>query len=58
MKAYINRARKIADRQFDDKKDCNRVTKVFCRSGLKKRILRPFKKSARRSYFRIPMEEW
>lgn len=47
MRAYINRADKIADGQFDDRLDCARVTKVRCRSGLKKRILRGFKKSMR-----------
>ena len=47
MKAYINRANKIADGQFDDGKDCNRVTKVKTKSSLKRRILRPFKKSER-----------
>ena len=47
MKAYINRADKIADGQFEDKLDCAKVTKVRCRSNLKKRILREFKKSMR-----------
>ncbi len=47
MRAYINRASKIADDQYDDQKDCNRVTKVKCHSKLKKRILRGFKKSMR-----------
>lgn len=47
MKAYINRADKIADGQFDDKLDCARVTKVRCYSNLKRRILRGFKKSMR-----------
>ena len=47
MRPYINRADKIADGQYSDKKDCNRVTKVKCRSKLKKRILRSFKKSMR-----------
>lgn len=47
MRAYINRANKIANGQFDDIKDCGRVTKVKCRSALKKRILRGFKKSMR-----------
>ena len=47
MKAYINRADKIADGQYDDQKDCDRVTKVKCHSKLKKRILRGFKKSMR-----------
>ena len=47
MKAYINRANKIADGQYDDQKDCDRVTKVKCKSILKKRILRGFKKSMR-----------
>lgn len=47
MKAYINRADKIANDQFDDKLDCARVTKIKCRSNLKKRILRGFKKSMR-----------
>lgn len=47
MRAYINRADKIANGQFDDKLDCARVTKVRCRSNLKKRILRGFKKSMR-----------
>lgn len=47
MKAYINRADKIADGQFDDRKDCGRVTKVKCKSSLKKRMLRGFKKSMR-----------
>lgn len=47
MKAYINRADKIADGQFDDQKDCGRVTKIKCKSSLKKRMLRGFKKSMR-----------
>lgn len=47
MKAYINRATKIADGQYDDQKDCGRVTKVKCRSITKKRMLRGFKKSMR-----------
>ncbi len=47
MIAYINRADKIADGQFDDIKDCGRVTKVKCRSTTKKRMLRGFKKSMR-----------
>lgn len=47
MRAYINRADKIADGQFDDKLDCARVTKVRCCSNLKRRILRGFKKSMR-----------
>lgn len=47
MKAYINRANKISDGQFDCKLDCAGVTKVRCRSNLKKRILRGFKKSMR-----------
>lgn len=47
MKAYVNRADKIADGQFDDQKDCGRVTKVKCKSKVKKRILRGFKKSMR-----------
>lgn len=47
MRGYINRADKIPDGQFDDKKDCSRVTKVKCKSSLKKRMLRPFKKSMR-----------
>jgi hypothetical protein len=47
MKAYCNRVNKIADGQFDDTLDCNRITKVKCNSSLKKRILRPFKKSMR-----------
>ena len=47
MRAYVNRIDKIADGQFDDKLDCARVTKVRCRSNLKKRILRGFKKSMR-----------
>ena len=47
MRAYINRADKIADGQFDDLKDCSRVTKVKCKSTTKKRILRGFKKSMR-----------
>ena len=47
MKPYINRANKIADGQYDDKKDCDRVTKVKCSSKAKKRILRGFKKSMR-----------
>lgn len=47
MKAYINRADKIADGQYDDQKDCDRVTKVKCKSKVKKRILRGFKKSMR-----------
>ena len=50
MRAYINRADKIADGQFDDLKDCDRVTKVKCQSNLKKRILRGFKKSMRQKY--------
>lgn len=50
MKAYINRADKIADGQFDDRMDCERVTKVKCKSDLKRRILRGFKKSARQRY--------
>lgn len=50
MRAYINRADKIADGQFDDKLDCARVTKIKCRSGLKKRTLRGFKKSMRQKY--------
>lgn len=36
MKAYINRADKIADGQYDDQKDCDRVTKIKCKSKLKK----------------------
>lgn len=36
QKAYINRADKIANGQFDDKLDCARVTKVRCCSNLKK----------------------
>lgn len=47
MRAYINRADKIADGQFDDLKDCGRVTKVKCKSTTKKRMLRGFKKSMR-----------
>lgn len=47
MKAYINRADKIADGQYDDQKDCGRVTKIKCKSRVKKRILRGFKKSMR-----------
>ena len=47
MRAYINRADKIADGQFDDKLDCARVTKLKCCSNLKRRILRGFKKSMR-----------
>lgn len=47
MKAYCNRANKIANGQYDDALDCKGVTKVKCRSSLKKRILRPFKKSMR-----------
>ena len=47
MRAYINRADKIANGQFDAKLDCERVTKVKCKSDLKRRILRGFKKSAR-----------
>ena len=47
MRVYINRADKIADGQFNDKYDCERVTKVRCHSDLKKRILRGFKKSMR-----------
>lgn len=47
MRAYINRADKIADNQYDDQKDCDRITKVKCKSSLKKRILRGFKKSMR-----------
>ena len=50
MKAYINRADKIADGQYDDKKCCGRVTKIKSRSGLKKRIMRGFRKSARQQY--------
>lgn len=37
MKAYINRADKITDGQYDDQKDCGRVTKVKCHSKLKKK---------------------
>ena len=47
MKAYINRADKISDGQFDDQKDCGRVTKIICKSSLKKRMMRGFKKSMR-----------
>lgn len=47
MIAYINRADKISDGQFDDLKDCGRVTKVKGRSTTKKRMLRGFKKSMR-----------
>ena len=47
MKAYINRADKIANGQFDDQKDCARVTKVRCKHSLKSRMLRGFKKSMR-----------
>lgn len=47
MRAYINRANKIADGQYDDYKDCNQVTKVKCKSKIKKRMLRGFKKSMR-----------
>ena len=50
MRAYINRATKISDKQFDDRMDCERVTKVKCKSDLKKRILRGFKKSARQKF--------
>lgn len=57
MRAYINRADKIADGQFDDLKDCGRVTKVKCKSSLKKRILRPFKKSERRRVKKITAED-
>lgn len=53
MKAYCNRADKIADGQYDDRLDCGRVTKVKCNSSLKKRILRPFKKSERQRTKRI-----
>jgi hypothetical protein len=53
MKAYCNRATKIADGQYDDRLDCGRVTKVKCKSSLKKRILRPFKKSERQRIKRI-----
>ena len=37
MKPYINRADKIADSQYDDQKDCGRVTKVKCNSKVKKK---------------------
>ena len=47
MKAYINRADKISDGQYDDQKACSRVTKVKCKSKVKKRILRGFRKSMR-----------
>lgn len=47
MKAYINRADKIANGQFDDQKDCAGVTKVMRKHSLKKRMLRGFKKSMR-----------
>ena len=47
MRAYTNRINKIANGQYNDKKDCNRVTKVKCSSKLRKRILRGFKKSMR-----------
>ena len=57
MRAYINRANKIADGQFDDLKDCDRVTKVKCQSNLKKRILRGFKKSMRQKYRKLAKEE-
>lgn len=57
MKAYCNRADKIADGQYDDALDCGRVTKVKCKSSLKKRILRPFKKSERRRVKKITTED-
>ncbi len=47
MRAYINRSDKIANGQYNDQKDCGRVTKVKCPSKLRKRILRGFKKSMR-----------
>ena len=49
MKAYINRANKIADGQYNDQKCCDRVTRVKCKSKVKKRILRGFRKSMRQS---------
>lgn len=49
MKPYTNRIMKISDGQYDDIKDCNRVTKVACESLLKRRMLRGFKKSKRQS---------
>lgn len=56
MRAYINRADKIADGQYDDQKDCGRVTKVKCCSTTKKRILRGFKKSMRQK-MKVESEE-
>ena len=57
MKAYCNRADKIADGQYDDRLDCGRVTKVKCNSSLKKRILRPFKKSERQRTKRLYLDD-
>ena len=57
MKAFATRVDKIADGQFDDRKDCERVTKVKCNSSLKKRILRPFKKSMRQKLKRIKEDD-
>ena len=57
MKAYCNRADKIADGQYDDRLDCDRVTKVKCNSSLKKRIMRPFKKSERQRTKRIFLDD-
>lgn len=50
MRAYINRATKISDKQFDDMMERERTTNVKCKSKLKRRILRGFKKSARQKY--------
>ena len=57
MRAYCNRARKIADGQYDDALDCGGVTKVKCKSARKRRILRPFKKSARRKVQRLDVSD-
>lgn len=57
MKAYCNRADKIADGQYNDRLDCGRVTKVKCNSSLKKRILRPFKKSERQKIKRYVLSD-